>query len=131
MRKIGVAASKQEYLAPLGSSGQPFTCTLIRCIGGRMTTNTRLQGSLREFGLVEVLQMMELSGMTGAIHLKQMTGRIGIVYFQDGKLASCSELDAGALTLGDVLQQLSMATSAQIERAFSQQLQNPSANRIA
>lgn len=95
-----------------------------------MTTNTRLQGSLRDFGLVEVLQMMELSGMTGAIHLKQMTGRIGIIYFQSGKLASCSELDAGALTLGDVLQQLSMATSAQIERAFSQQLQDPFGKRI-
>ena len=27
-----------------------------------MTTNTRLQGSLKEFGLVEVLQMMELGG---------------------------------------------------------------------
>ena len=95
-----------------------------------MTTNTRLQGSLKEFGLVEVLQMMELGGMTGAIHLKQTTGRIGIVYFQDGKLAGCSELDAGALTLGDVLQQLAMATSAQIEQAFSQQLQDPFGKRI-
>jgi hypothetical protein len=95
-----------------------------------MTTNTRLQGSLREFGLVEVLQMMELGGMTGAIHLKQATGRIGIVYFQDGKLAGCSELDAGALTLGDVLQQLAMATSPQIEQAFSQQLQDPFGKRI-
>lgn len=95
-----------------------------------MTTNTRLQGSLREFGLVEVLQMMELSGMTGAIHLKQATGRIGIVYFQDGKLAGCSELDAGALTLGDVLQQLAMATNPQIELAFSRQLQDPFGKRI-
>ncbi len=95
-----------------------------------MTTNTRLQGSLREFGLVEVLQMMELGGMTGAIHLKQEGGRIGVVYFQDGKLAGCSELDAGALTLGDVLQQLAMATNAQIELAFSRQLQDPFGKRI-
>ena len=95
-----------------------------------MTTNTRLQGSLREFGLVEVLQMMELTGMTGAIHLKQATGRVGIVYFQDGKLAGCSELDAGALTLGDVLQQLAMATNPQIEHAFSMQLQDPFGKRI-
>ena len=83
-----------------------------------------LQGSLRDFGLVEILQMMELGGMTGALRLKQPTGRIGIIYFSDGKLASCSELDAGALTLGDVLQQLGMATSPQIELAFSQQLQD-------
>src|SRR6266581_7666893 len=95
-----------------------------------MTINTKLKGLLTEFSLVEILQMMELGAMTGAIHLKQATGRIGLVYFQDGKLASCSELDAGALTLGDVLQQLSMATSAQIERAFSQQLQDPFGKRI-
>ncbi|HLZ80819.1 MAG TPA: DUF4388 domain-containing protein, partial [Ktedonobacteraceae bacterium] len=96
-----------------------------------MTTNTRLlQGSLRDFGLVEILQMMELGGMTGALRLKQATGRIGIIYFSNGKLASCSELDAGALTLGDVLQQLAMATSPQIEHAFSQQLQDAFGKRI-
>src|SRR5438105_1843001 len=95
-----------------------------------MTTNTRLQGSLTEFGLVEVLQMMEFGSMTGAIHLKQATGRIGIVYFKDGKLASCSELDAGALTLGDVIQQLGIATHQQLERAFSQQLQDAFGKRI-
>jgi hypothetical protein len=96
-----------------------------------MTTNARLlQGSLRDFGLVEILQMMELGGMTGALRLKQSTGRIGIIYFSDGKLASCSELDAGALTLGDVLQQLAMATSPQIEHAFSQQLQDAFGKRI-
>jgi len=96
-----------------------------------MTTNMRLlQGSLRDFGLVEILQMMELGGMTGALRLKQPTGRIGIIYFSDGKLASCSELDVGALTLGDVLQQLGMATSPQIEQAFSQQLQDAFGKRI-
>src|SRR5947209_14089138 len=96
-----------------------------------MTTNSRLlQGSLKDFGLVEVLQMMELGGMTGALRLKHSTGRIGIVYFSEGKMANCSELDAGALTLGDVLQQLGMATSQQIEQAFSQQLQNAFGKRI-
>src|SRR5213592_3496231 len=96
-----------------------------------MTTNMRLlQGSLRDFGLVEILQMMELGGMTGALRLKQPTGRIGIIYFSDGKLASCSELDAGALTLGDILQQLGMATSPQIDYAFSQQLQDAFGKRI-
>jgi len=96
-----------------------------------MTTNARLlQGSLRDFGLVEILQMMELGGMTGALRLKQSTGRIGIIYFSDGKLASCSELDAGALTLGDVLQQLAMATFPQIEHAFSQQLHDAFGKRI-
>jgi hypothetical protein len=95
-----------------------------------MTTNTKLKGLLTEFGLVDVLQMMQLGAMTGAIHLKQATGRIGIVYFKDGKLAGCSELDAGALTLGDVLQQLGMAIAPQIDYAFSQQLQDPFGKRI-
>lgn len=79
---------------------------------------------------MEVLQMLELRSMTGAIHMKQSTGRIGIVYLNEGKLAGCSELDAGALTLGDVLQQLGMATHHQIEQAFSQQLQNAFGKRI-
>src|SRR5260370_20980599 len=87
---------------------------------GGTTINTKLlQGSLREFGLVDLLQMMELGAMTGAIHLQQATGRIGIVSFKDGKLAGCSALHAGALPLGDLLQQLGMATSPQVEYAFS------------
>lgn len=92
--------------------------------------STRLQGSLREFGLVEILQMMEMENMSGAIHLKQANDRIGIVYFKDGKLAGCSELDSGALTLGDVLQQLGMASAPQIEAAFQRQLQDAFGKRI-
>src|SRR5947209_18809523 len=98
-----------------------------------MTISTRLQGSLKEFGLVEILQMMELGGMTGAIHLKQINDRnerIGIVYCKDGKLAGCTELDTGALTLGDVLQQLGMAFAQQIDEAFARQLQDPFGKRI-
>src|SRR5438045_9139016 len=98
-----------------------------------MTTNTNsrlLQGLLKDFGLVEVLQIMELGGMTGALRLKHSTGRIGIIYFNEGKMANCSELDAGALTLGDVLQQLGMTTSQEIERAYSAQLQSAVGKRI-
>jgi len=96
-----------------------------------MVANSRLlSGSLREFGLVEVLQMMEMGGMTGALRLKHVSGRLGIIYFNEGKMANCSELDAGALTLGDVLQQLGMATLPQIEQAFSQQMQAAFGKRI-
>ena len=96
-----------------------------------MTTNARLlQGSLRDFGLVETLQMMGLGGMTGALLLKQFSRRAGIISFSEGKLASSSELDEGALTLGDVLQQLGMATSPMIEQAFSQQLRDAFGKRI-
>ncbi len=96
-----------------------------------MTTNARLlQGSLKDFDLVEILQMMELGSMTGAIRLKQAKGRIGIMYVQEGKIANCSELDSGALTIGDVLQQLGMATYVQVEAAFAQQLSDPLGKRI-
>ena len=90
-----------------------------------MSTNASLlKGSIRDFGLVEILQMMGLGSMTGALHLKQSTGHEGIIYVTDGKVAGCSELETGALTLGDVLQQLGMATHTQIEEAFSRQLQD-------
>ncbi|HEY4383156.1 MAG TPA: DUF4388 domain-containing protein [Ktedonobacteraceae bacterium] len=94
------------------------------------TTNTVLSGSLKDFGLVEVLQVMELGGMTGAIHLKHGSGRMGILYFNEGKMASCSEFDPGALTVGDVLQQLGMATQQMIEEAYARQLQDPFGKRI-
>ncbi len=92
--------------------------------------DTVLSGSLKDFGLVEVLQVVELGGMTGAIHLKQSDGHMGIIYFNEGKLANCSEIDPGALTLGDVLQQLGMTTFHAIEQAFAQQLQDPFGKRI-
>lgn len=96
-----------------------------------MSTNASLlQGFIKDFSLVEILQMMGLGGMTGALHLKQDSGHAGIIYVTDGKIASCSELEAGALTLGDVLQQLRMATHNQIEEAFSQQLQDVFGKRI-
>ncbi len=95
-----------------------------------MNTGTALSGNLRDFGLVEVLQIVELGGMTGAIHLKQSTGRMGILYFNEGKLASTSELDPGALAIGDILQQLGMTTYQHIEEAYAQQLQDPLGKRI-
>ncbi|GAC1465415.1 MAG: hypothetical protein PVS3B3_39710 [Ktedonobacteraceae bacterium] len=95
-----------------------------------MNTPTVLSGSLQEFGLVEVLQVVELGGMTGAIQLRKNTGQTGIIYCNEGKVANCSEFDPLALTLGDVLQQLGMATHRQIEAAFSQQLSDVVGKRI-
>lgn len=95
-----------------------------------MVTNALLSGSLKEFGLVEVLQVMDMGGMTGALHLKHKTGQSGILYVNQGKVANCVEFDPVALTLGDVLQQLHMAQQHQIEAAFSQQLQDVVGRRI-
>jgi hypothetical protein len=95
-----------------------------------MGADSVLSGSLRDFGLVEVLQVVELGSMTGAIHLKQNNGRMGILYFNDGKMVNCSEFDPGALTLGDVLQQQGMTTYHHIEQAYSQQIQDLLGRRI-
>jgi len=95
-----------------------------------MSASTVLSGQLGEFGLVEVLQGVELGGMTGVIQLKGLMGRTGIIYCNEGKIANASEFDPGALTLGDVLQQLGMATHQQIEYAFRQQLSDVVGKRI-
>lgn len=95
-----------------------------------MGTDTVLSGNLKDFGLVEILQIVEMGSMTGATHLKHTNGHMGILYFNEGKLANCSEVDPGALTLGDVIQQLGMTTYQHIEEAFAQQLQDPMGKRI-
>jgi hypothetical protein len=99
-------------------------------MGDLMNTETALSGTLKDFGLVEILQVVELGTMTGALHLKQGSGRTGILYFNEGKLANCSEMDPGALTLGDVLQQLGMTIYQHIEQAQAQQLQDPLGKRM-
>ena len=96
-----------------------------------MVTEARpLQGSLDEFGLIEILQMMGLGNMTGALHLRRSDGRTGIIYVYDGMLATCTELNTDALTLGHVLQQLGMATDEQLDGAYGLQTQNPLGKRI-
>ena len=95
-----------------------------------MSASTVLSGKLEAFGLVEVLQGVELGGMTGIIQLKQYKGSTGIIYCNEGKIANASEFDPGALTLGDVLQQLGMATHQHIEAAFRQQLSDAIGKRI-
>jgi len=95
-----------------------------------MNASTVLSGSLSDFGLVEVLQVVELGGMTGAIQLRQDDGHTGIIYCSEGKVANCSEFDPGALMLGDVLQQLGMATYPQIEAASTQQQSDIVGKRI-
>ncbi|HLJ81597.1 MAG TPA: DUF4388 domain-containing protein, partial [Ktedonobacterales bacterium] len=88
-------------------------------------------GSLSEFRLEELLQMMGLGQSTGALHLHQAEGgRTGLIYFDSGALVSCTELDTEALTLGHVLQQLDLASAPQLEHAFQLQTQDPLGKRI-
>jgi len=94
------------------------------------SSNSVLSGRLEEFRLVELLQMMGLGANTGALHLRQDSGRTGLIYFDGGALVSAAELDTEALTLGHVLQQLGLASAPQLEHAFQQQTQDPLGKRI-
>jgi hypothetical protein len=89
-----------------------------------------LRGSLNEFGLAEILQMLGFNRMTGVLYLRQANRWTAIIYFVDGAIAACTDLHTEALTIGDVLQQLNLATAEQIERAYAQQLTNPLGKRL-
>ncbi|HEX6544074.1 MAG TPA: DUF4388 domain-containing protein [Ktedonobacterales bacterium] len=95
-----------------------------------MPQDSVLKGRLEGFRSAELLQVMGLNASTGALHLHAEDGRTGLVYVEDGSIVSCSELDTEALTLGNVLQQLNMATSEQIEHAYQLQTQDPLGKRI-
>jgi len=74
--------------------------------------------------------MLGLSAATGALHLQQADGRAGVVCFQNGDLVGAMEMDTEALTLGNVLQQLGLATAEQLATAFQMQTQDPLGKRI-
>lgn len=95
-----------------------------------MANGSVINGQLEAFRLEELLQMMGLGQSTGALHLHQKAGRTGIIYFENGYLVSCTELDTEALTLGHVLQQLDYASAPQLEHAFQLQTQDPLGKRI-
>lgn len=128
---VRAISAENTRIAENDETGRKWFCARLDLVyGGSMSADTVLSGSLKDFGLVEVLQVVELGGMTGAIHLKQINGRMGVLYCNEGKMVNCSEFDPGALTLGDVLQQLGMTTYHYIEQAYSQQLQDLLGRRI-
>ncbi|HEX8996574.1 MAG TPA: DUF4388 domain-containing protein [Ktedonobacterales bacterium] len=88
------------------------------------------QGRLEEFGLVDLLQAMNLDGKSGALHLNADTGGSGIVYFDHGVIVGAQEQDREALTLGIVLQQLQMASKQQMDHVFQLQTQDALGKRI-
>jgi hypothetical protein len=95
-----------------------------------MPQDSVLKGRLEGFRSAELLQVMGLNESTGALHLHSEDGRSGLIYVEAGSIVSCSELDTEALTLGNVLQQLGMATAAQLNRAYHMQTQDPLGKRI-
>lgn len=88
------------------------------------------QGQLEEFGLVDLLQTLGLDGQTGALHLRSEGDRFGVVYFDMGRLVGAQEQDRDALTLGNVLQQLQMASQQQMDHVYQMQVRDALGKRI-
>lgn len=88
------------------------------------------QGRLEDFSLVDLLQAMNLDNKSGALHLNADHGGSGIVYFDRGVIVGAQEQSREALTLGNVLQQLQLASKQQMDHVFYQQTQDPLGKRI-
>src|SRR5580765_2084017 len=95
-----------------------------------MPQDAVLKGRLEGFRTAELLQVMGLNASTGALHLHTEDDRSGLIYVEAGSIVNSMELDTEALTLGHVLQQLNMATPAQLDRAYHMQTQDPLGKRI-
>ncbi|MGE5335128.1 MAG: DUF4388 domain-containing protein [Nitrososphaerota archaeon] len=95
-----------------------------------MPQDSVLKGRLEGFRPAELLQVMGLNASTGALHLQSEDNRTGLIYVDAGSIVNCIEMDTEALTLGHVLQQLNLATQAQLDRAYQMQTQDPLGKRI-
>lgn len=88
------------------------------------------QGRLEEFGLVDLIQTLGMDEQTGALHLRSDGERSGVVYFDSGVLVGAQEQDRDALTLGNVLQQLQMASQQQMDHVYQMQVRDALGKRI-
>ena len=79
-----------------------------------MPQDSVLKGRLEGFRPAELLQVMGLNASSGTLHLHSRDDRTGLIYVDAGSIVGSIELDTEALTLGHVLQQLNMATAAQL-----------------
>ena len=95
-----------------------------------MPQDSVLKGRLEGFRPAELLQVMGLNASTGALHLRADANRVGLIYVESGAIVSCAEMDTGALTLGQVLQQLNLASHEQLDRVYHMQTQDPLGKRI-
>ncbi len=82
-------------------------------------------GDLKDFHLVELIQVMALEGRSGALELTLGNTIKGRIYFEQGALDWCQDLDQGALTLGMILQQLGLVTKDDIEQVVASSTQDP------
>ncbi len=80
-----------------------------------------IEGPLRELGIHDVFQLLDLSRKTGTLHVtSELRDNSGRVLFRQGRVVGAN-IKSNPLRIGDLLLRKGRATEAEIERALAQQ----------
>lgn len=86
--------------------------------------STSLEGRLEDFPLTDILQVLQVSGKSGALFLTRHDGVTGIVVFRSGQIVQALASDAHQ-TLGDRLARKGDLASAKLEEALAYRSRYP------
>ena len=75
-----------------------------------------LEGRLEDLPLVDILQVLQVSGKTGGLFLTHGDGRSAVVLFRNGRIVQVTGA-ANYQPLGERLEQRGVITKAQLEEA--------------
>ena len=87
-----------------------------------------LQGSLKEFNLPNIFQLVKMSAQTGALTIRR-ENEWGKVFFKDGLIHYAFSVPQ-SLPLGERLVNAGHITPAQLKHALAEQKKSPEAGRI-
>ena len=85
---------------------------------------TSLEGQLEDFPLTDILQVLQVSGKSGALFLTRSDGTNGIVVFRGGQIVQAVASDAHQ-TLGDRLVERGDVTELQLQEALAYRTRYP------
>ncbi len=87
-----------------------------------------LQGSLKEFSLPNIFQLVKMSAKTGALTIRR-ENEWGKIFFKDGLIHYAFSVPQ-SLPLGERLVNAGLITPAQLKSALAEQKKSPEAGRI-
>ncbi len=87
-----------------------------------------LQGSLKEFSLPNIFQLVKMSAKTGALTIRR-DKEWGKIFFRDGLIHYAFSVPQ-SLPLGERLVNAGSITPAQLKAALAEQKKSPEAGRI-
>jgi len=85
---------------------------------------TSLEGQLEDFPLTDILQVLQVSGKSGALFLTRADGTNGIVVFRGGQIVQAVASDAHQ-TLGDRLVERGEVTELKLQEALAYRTRYP------